>query len=108
AAAATPAAIQYTRATTAGGIFSGTLQDGERVTLSPGALSGAWVSAPVQPQAAFTRLVASWNADTPAAGRLTVQAQVVTTAGETSGWYTLGVWAAADDAVQRTSIDGQS
>jgi hypothetical protein len=94
--AAVPAPIQFTRITP------------DSAILAPGALSSSWVSPLVQPQSAFTRLVASWNADTPASSRITVQAQVTTTAGETSDWYTLGVWAADDAAVQRTSVSGQS
>src|SRR5579864_2544911 len=112
AATTNTAAIQLTRfngaSSFAGGIFSGTLANADQVVLAPGALSGTWQSTPVQPQASFTRLVASWNADTPAAGRITVQAQVTTADGETSDWYTLGLWAADDQAVQRTSVNGQS
>jgi Peptidase_C39 like family len=107
-----PAAIQLTRYTSASafasGSFGSTAPNGDQVVLAPAALSGTWTSAPIQPQASFTRLVASWNADTPAADRLTVQAQVTTADGETSGWYTLGVWAADDGATQRTSVNGQS
>jgi hypothetical protein len=97
AAAVAPPLIQFTRFPSANGY-----------ALASGELSGMWVSPSVQPDASFTRLVASWNADTPAAGQLTVQAQVTTTAGETSDWYTLGVWAADDTYVHRTSVNGQS
>src|SRR5262249_27033725 len=91
-----PALIQFTRITP------------DSAVLAPGVLSSLWASPLVQPRSAFTRLVASWNADTPASSRITVQAQVTTTAGETSDWYTLGVWAADDAVVQRTSVSGQS
>src|SRR5262245_796005 len=94
--AAVPAPIQYTRVTS------------DSIAMPSGALSSTWVSQTIQPQSAFTRLVASWNADTPAAARITVQAQVTTTTGETSDWYTLGVWAADDSVVQRTSVNGQA
>jgi hypothetical protein len=106
--ATTPAAIQYTRATLAGGSFNGTVLNGDRTALAAGASSGTWTAPSVVARASFTRLVASWNADTPAAGRITVQAQVTTTAGETSDWYTLGVWAADDRAARRASVNGQS
>jgi peptidase C39-like protein len=106
--AATPASIQYTRSGLADGTLSATVLDGSRVALAAGATSGAWTSASVQAAAPFTRLVASWNADTPAASRITVQAQASTASGETSDWYTLGVWAASDASVQRTSVNGQS
>jgi Peptidase_C39 like family len=112
AAAAGPALIQFTRFASAsafgGGAFAATQLDGERLVLAPGALSGSWVSPSVQPVSGFGRLVASWNAETPAQGRLRIEARVTTTAGETSGWYTLGIWAADDQAVQRTSVAGQA
>jgi len=110
--AAEPAPIQFTRfasaATFSGGTFAATQLDGDHLVLAPGALSGTWLSSPVLPPASFTRLVASWNADTPAAGRLTVQVEASTASGESSSWYTLGIWAADDRSVQRTSVDGQS
>jgi hypothetical protein len=95
--AAAPPFLQYARFPSANGF-----------QLASGELSGTWVSSAVQPDASFSRLVASWNADTPAAGQLTIQAQVTTTAGETSDWYTLGVWASDDSYVHRTSVNGQS
>jgi hypothetical protein len=91
------APIQYTRFPSATGFV-----------LAAGELSGTWTSPVVQTDAAFTRLVASWNAETPGASRLRVEAQATTVAGETSDWYTLGIWAADDAAVQRTSVAGQS
>jgi hypothetical protein len=112
ASAAAPAAIQFTRLSSAsdfgGGSFNSAGLDGERLVIKSGATSGTWTSSSIQPSASFTRLVASWNADTPAAGRITVQVQVTTTAGDTSGWYTLGAWAASDTRTRRTSINGQS
>ena len=101
-----PAAIQYTRASLADGTFDGTqLDESGHVVLAPGALDGTWLGTAVQPQAAFTRLVASWNADTPNAGRVTVEVQATTASGETSGWYALGAWTASDG---RTSVNGQA
>jgi hypothetical protein len=112
AAAANPAAIQLTRFTSgsafASGAFDSTSAILDQLVLAPAALSGTWTSPPIQPQASFTRLVASWNADTPAADRITVQVRVSTVDGETSDWYTLGVWAADDRVAQRTSVSGQS
>ncbi len=112
ASAAAPAAIQFTRFSSAadfgGGSFSTAALDGDRVVIKSGATSATWTSPSVQPIASFTRLVASWNADTPAAGRVTVQVRVTTTGGDTSGWYTLGVWAASDTRTRRTSVNGQS
>ena len=114
AAAATPAPapIQFTRfasaAVFASGASSGTTIDGDRVILAAGELNGTWTSSPVQPGFDFSRLVASWNADTPADGRLRIDAQVSTAAGDSSDWYTMGLWAADDHAVQRTSVNGQT
>ncbi|HTD79415.1 MAG TPA: C39 family peptidase, partial [Chloroflexota bacterium] len=107
-----PAPIQFTRFASANsfaaGSTSGTLLDGDRLVLAPGEVSGTWTSPVVQAGFGFTRLVASWNADTPADSRLRIQTQAITSAGETSDWYTLGVWAADDRGVQRTSVSGQS
>ena len=114
ASAAQPpaAAIQFTRFASAaafnGGTFDATALDGDQLALAPGALSGTWSTASVQPQASFTRLVASWNADTPGASRITVQARVTTT-----GWRDehlvharrLGGWRSRR---ARTSVNGQS
>lgn len=91
----------------AAGRSDGTRIDGDSLTLSPGATSGTWTSAPMNPIAPFTRLVASWNAETPGAGLLTVDLKVATTTGQTSDWYTLGVWAADDAAHTRTSVPNQ-
>jgi Peptidase_C39 like family len=92
----------------AGGTVNGTLFDGERLVLAPGELSGTWTSPVVQAGFGFSRLVASWNADTPADSRLRIESQATTSAGESSDWYTLGIWAADDRAVQRTSVNGQA
>jgi len=106
------AAIQLTRfasaADFANGATSATLLDGDRLVLAPGAMSGTWTSPLVQPQASFTRLVASWNADTPADSRIQIDVQPTTTAAESGAWYVLGIWAADDRSVQRTSVAGQS
>src|SRR6266851_8306401 len=110
--AATPPPIQFTRFASAsafaGGTMAGLLADGGRLVIASGASSGTWLSAPIEPGFAFTRLVASWIADTPADARLRVDAQVTTVLGETSDWYALGTWAADDHAGARTSINGQA
>src|SRR5216683_1885237 len=110
--AAAPVPIQFSRFASAtafaSGTMAGVLLDGDRLVIAPGAASGTWLSPPNDPGFAFTRLVASWNADTPADGRLQVYAQVTTVLGETSDWYALGTWAADDHAVTRTSINGQA
>jgi hypothetical protein len=104
--------MQFTRfsspAAFESGVFDMTRLEGATLVLPPGALNGTWVSPGVHPQNSFTRLVASWNADTPAEGHLRVEARGSTASGETSAWYTLGLWAADDHSVQRTSVNGQS
>src|SRR5919204_1057954 len=106
----TRASVQFTRFASAsaftGGSSSGTQLDGERLALAPGEVSGTWLSPVVHADFGFTRLVASWNADTPADSRIRIETQTTTAAGETSDWYTLGIWAAEDRAVQRTSVSG--
>jgi hypothetical protein len=102
--------IQLNRFSSASAFASGTASaiavEGDRLRLAPGELSGTWTSPTVSPTFSFSRLVASWNADTPADGRLHVEAQATTSGGQTSGWYVLGVWAADD--TRRTSLRGQA
>ena len=71
AAAAGPAPIRLTRFPLDGGSSSGALYDGTQLVLADGASGGTWTSVTTSPGFAFTRLVASWNADTPAQGRVT-------------------------------------
>ncbi len=110
--AAAPAPIQFTRFASAGafsrGSMAGLVLDGDRLTIAGGTSSGSWLSPPIEPGFGFTRLVASWNADTPADGRIRVDVQVTTVQGETSDWYALGTWAADDHALVRTSTNGQA
>jgi hypothetical protein len=110
--AASPPPVQFTRFAAAPAFASGTLAgvalDSDRLVLAPGAASGTWLSPPVDPGFPFTRLVASWNADTPGDGRIRVDAQVTTVLGEVSDWYALGTWAADDHALARTSTNGQA
>jgi hypothetical protein len=111
-AAAAAAPIAFTRFASASafgaGAFEGVVVDGDRLVLAPGLPGGTWVSPVTQPGFAFTRLVASWNADTPGSSRLRVEARATTQSGETSGWYVMGVWAADDHSVNRTSVGGQT
>src|SRR5918912_3174802 len=90
-----PAPVQFTRFASAnsfaGGSTSGTLLDGDRLVLAPGEVSGTWTSPVVQAGFGFTRLVASWNADTPGGSRVRIETQVTTSAGETSVWDVLGI-----------------
>jgi hypothetical protein len=67
-------------------------------------LSDTWTSPVVTPGSAFTRLVASWNADAPDGTRVRIEAQATTHRGETSDWYTMAIWSPSE----RTSVNGQS
>jgi hypothetical protein len=108
--AASPAPIQLTRFASAGAFAGGTLTgivvDNNRLTLAPGEVSGTWVSPSIQPGFAFTRLVASWNADTPDNSHVRVEVQATTDTGEISDAYVMGVWASAEST--RTSVNGQA
>jgi hypothetical protein len=99
--------IAFARAALGNGHTSGVLFDGASLVLADGQTSGTWTAQPAQPGFAFDRLVASWNADTPADASIRVDVQATTAAGATTDWYTLGIWAADDRAVQRTSVTGQ-
>ncbi|HET6315944.1 MAG TPA: C39 family peptidase [Chloroflexota bacterium] len=107
--AATPAApIQFTRLALGEGSNDGTSVEGGRVLLMAGAASGRWTSALVEPGFDFTRLVASWNAETPGDSSIRVEVQATTADGAPSDWYTLAIWAATDQTMRRTSINGQA
>ncbi|MBU7600243.1 C39 family peptidase [Streptomyces sp. P38-E01] len=56
-----------------------------------------------------TELIASWNARTPEGSWVRTEVQGTYTDGETTPWYTLGVWASGDgsDVPRRTSVDDQ-
>jgi Peptidase_C39 like family len=110
-AADSPASILFTRFASGSAFASGTptsLQiDADRLVLAPGEVSGAWVSPTVSPGFGFSRVVASWNADTPSDSRVRIEAQITTGSGETSDWYVLGLWV-ADDPLRRTSVNSQA
>ncbi len=99
--------ILFTRLALGDGSGDGTLVDSSRLMLQPSATSGRWTSALVEPGFDFTRLVASWSAETPGDSSIRVEVQATTAEGAPSDWYTLAVWAATDHAVRRTSMNGQ-
>jgi hypothetical protein len=109
AGAATPIAFARFASASAfnAGTFDGVVLDGDHLILAADQASGMWLSPTTQPGFSFTRLVASWNADTPDSDRVRIDAQATTASGESSGWYVMGVWAADDQAGSRTSIGGQ-
>src|SRR5262245_48040741 len=97
-APAQAAPIAFSRAAFGNGSVAGTQVDAARVSLTPGETSGRWTSARIDPGFGFNRLVASWNADTPADSSIKIEVQATTDTGALTDWYTLGIWAADDHA----------
>ncbi|MFF4754221.1 peptidase C39 family protein [Streptomyces sp. NPDC002514] len=55
-----------------------------------------------------TEAIASWNAHTPAGTWLQVELSGTYSDGTSAPWYVMGRWAAGDQDIRRTSVDGQS
>ncbi|MEV5432492.1 peptidase C39 family protein [Streptomyces sp. NPDC052701] len=55
-----------------------------------------------------TEVIPSWNARTPAGTWLQVELRATYSDGTDSPWYVMGRWAAGDQDIRRTSVDGQS
>ncbi|MFF1282788.1 peptidase C39 family protein [Streptomyces sp. NPDC058299] len=55
-----------------------------------------------------TEAVASWNAHTPDGTWLQAELQGAYSDGTGTPWYVMGRWAAGDQDIKRTSVDGQS
>ncbi len=55
-----------------------------------------------------TEVIASWNAHTPDGTWLQIELQGTYSDGTSTPWYVLGRWAAGDQDIRRTSVDGQS
>lgn len=69
--------------------------------------STVWASDWREPGFAFTRLVPSWEAETPEGTWITVEAQARRASGGETAWYSLGRWAFGDATVKRATVDGQ-
>ncbi|MGW3630224.1 peptidase C39 family protein [Streptomyces sp. NPDC005122] len=54
-----------------------------------------------------TEAIASWNARTPAGTWLQVELTGTYSDGTATPWYVMGRWAAGDQDIRRTSVDGQ-
>ncbi|MEU2421857.1 peptidase C39 family protein [Streptomyces sp. NPDC007851] len=54
-----------------------------------------------------TEAVVSWNADTPAGTWIKVELRGTYSDGTDTPWYVMGRWAAGDQDIRRTSVDGQ-
>jgi hypothetical protein len=68
----------------------------------------AWLAPTVTPRHRFGRLVASWNARTPADSWLEVEVRTSADDVHWSRWYVLGRWAGSDVEIHPTSVPGQS
>ncbi|MEU1039984.1 peptidase C39 family protein [Streptomyces sp. NPDC005907] len=55
-----------------------------------------------------TEVIASWNAHTPAGTWLQIELTGTYSDGTDTPWYVMGRWAAGDQDIRRTSVDGQS
>ncbi|TDC74817.1 peptidase C39 family protein [Streptomyces hainanensis] len=66
-----------------------------------------WLSPTHRAATPATELIASWNADTPAGTFVRVEMVGTYSDGTDTPWYTLGVWAAGDADIRRTSVDDQ-
>ncbi|MEG3630354.1 peptidase C39 family protein [Streptomyces poriticola] len=54
-----------------------------------------------------TEVIASWNAETPAGTWIQVELRGTYSDGTDTPWYVMGRWAAGDQDIRRTSVDGQ-
>jgi hypothetical protein len=83
--------------------------------------SGSWTSPWREPGFAFTRLIPSWNADTPEGTWIMIEAQLRRSSGggvppssqggppggSETRWYSFGTWAYLDTDVRRATVSGQ-
>ena len=104
-----PAPIADTAPAMTPAAFSGTAfgEGGQGVFLTA-ATSGTWVSSWVASPLPFAQAIPSWSADTPPGTWIEVELQARTAAARETRWWRMGVWAATDETVRRTSISGQN
>ncbi|MEU6284354.1 peptidase C39 family protein [Streptomyces sp. NPDC047028] len=67
-----------------------------------------WTSPEHRLSAPATETIASWNAHTPAGTWIQVELQGSYSDHTATPWYVMGRWAAGDQDIKRTSVDGQS
>jgi len=67
-----------------------------------------WTSPVHRLRVPATETIASWNAHTPAGTWLQVELHGTYSDGTETPWYVMGRWAAGDQDIKRTSVDGQS
>ncbi|TJZ44139.1 peptidase C39 family protein [Streptomyces piniterrae] len=66
-----------------------------------------WTSPAITLDVPATEAVASWNAHTPAGTWIAVELRGKYSTGGHTPWYVMGRWAAGDEDIRRTSVDGQ-
>lgn len=66
-----------------------------------------WLSPHIDPGFAFTSLVPSWKAQTPAGTWIDVEVRVSSDGIHMGRWYTLGRWASDDSTIRPTTVPGQ-
>ncbi|MFF4313403.1 peptidase C39 family protein [Streptomyces sp. NPDC001507] len=66
-----------------------------------------WTSPVHQLAVPATETIASWNADTPAGTWIQIELHGTYSDGTATPWYVMGRWAAGDQDIKRTSVDGQ-
>ncbi|MFI8231476.1 peptidase C39 family protein [Streptomyces sp. NPDC085900] len=67
-----------------------------------------WTSPVHRLRVPATEAIASWNAHTPAGTWLQAELHGTYSDGTDTPWYVMGRWAAGDQDIRRTSVDGQS
>ncbi|MCG7207986.1 peptidase C39 family protein [Streptomyces arenae] len=68
---------------------------------------GTWTGPVHRVAVPATEVIASWNADTPAGTWIKVELHGTYSDGTDTPWYVMGRWAAGDQDIRRTSVDGQ-
>ncbi|WP_327666711.1 MULTISPECIES: peptidase C39 family protein [unclassified Streptomyces] len=67
-----------------------------------------WTSPVHRLRVPATEVIASWNAHTPAGTWLQIELHGTYSDGTETPWYVMGRWAAGDQDIKRTSVDGQT
>lgn len=84
------------------GIYADPHQPGVTSSYDSGTWTGEWVATPF----AFEELIASWSAATPQGSWLKVEMEARGSGRQTKA-YILGIWAAGDADIRRTSVAAQ-
>jgi hypothetical protein len=68
---------------------------------------GTWTSPVHRLAVPATEAIVSWNARTPAGTWIQAEIKATYTDGTSTPWYVMARWAAGDEDIRRTSVDGQ-